>query len=353
MNKLILTLLFCQIFTLNFISAQTAPIEVYEITSGTINDCIFSFKAKGGLPSTSNAEKFKVSAYLTTDNTVKAMVHTPESAMTNGVKVQISIPVSGVYNVLVEDASGTSSIFTADLTTCNATDNVILSVPTQGYVGQGETYCFSISVKNFQNVASFAFSAHWDKNVFQFAGIQNVNPILMDFSLSSNIANINPGQLGVSYLDPMLSNINIADDVTLLEICLTASGTLGACSEISLGASPTLLDFSSATGQIQATTIKSGSICIGAVGVKDILKDKNAFSCFPNPTISNFTLKIADTEYTQNANFQVVDLMGKIVKTGSIIGTQTEISVANFAAGLYEVRLMTVNGFASQKLVVQ
>jgi Secretion system C-terminal sorting domain len=353
MNKLFLVLILCLVFTQQNLSAQTAPIEIVDLIGGSVNDCIFSFRVKGGLPSTSAAEKYKVSAYLSSDNTVRALVHTPNEALSNSVNVQLSAPQSGIYNVIVEDAAGTTSIFTVDMTTCDGTNNVILSAPTQGVIGQGDTYCFPITVKNFKKIAAFAFSIHWNKEYFQFSGIQNVNPGLIDFGLSTNIVNINPGQLGVNYLDPALSNLNLDDDAVLLDICLSASGPLNVCSEVSIGASPTLLDFSSAEGLTYAATNKNGSVCIGIVDVKDVLKAENTFSCFPNPANSNFTLKVAEDKYLQNAQYQVIDLLGKIVKSGVVRDLQTNVSIQDLSVGMYEIRLLTPAGFATQKLIVE
>jgi hypothetical protein len=323
------------------------------LLGGSVNDCIVIFKVKGGMPSTSPSEKYKINAYLSTDNTVKALIHTPSEALTNGASVQISVPKSGTYNIKIEDSAGATSIFTTDMASCDGSNNINLTVPTGAIVGQGETYCFPISVKNFKNIASFAFSIQWNKANFQFSGIQNVNPKLTDFTLINNITNLNPGQLGVSYLDPLLSNFNFDDNESLLEICLSGSAALGACSDITLGASPTLLDFTSADGLTYAATSNNGNICVGIVGVKEILAANAAFSCFPNPTNSNFTLQISDAKYLQNAQYQVVDLLGKSVKTGVIRDMQTNIAVNNLAAGLYEVRLLTPAGFSTQKLVVE
>jgi hypothetical protein len=353
MNKLFLVLILCFCFTQTNLSAQTAPIEITDLIGGTVNDCIVIFKVKGGLPSASPTEKYKISTYLSTDNTIKGLIHTPNEALTNGASVQISVPQSGVYNIKVEDSAGATSIFTTDMATCDGSNNINLTVPSGAIVGQGETYCFPISVKNFKKVASFAFSIHWNKDNFQFSGIQNVNSKLQDFTLNTNITNIEPGQLGVSYLDPLLSNIDFNDDENLLEICLSGSAALGACSDITLGASPTLLDFTSAEGVTYAATSNNGNICVGIVGVKEILADNTAFSCFPNPTNTNFTLQISDAKYLQNAQYQVVDLLGKAVKSGVINDFQTNITVSNLAAGLYEVRLLTPAGFSTQKLIVE
>jgi Secretion system C-terminal sorting domain len=353
MNKLFLVLILCLCFSQTNLSAQTAPIEITDLLGGTVNDCIVIFKVKGGMPSTTPSEKYKINAYLSTDNTVKALIHTPSEALTNGASVQFSVPQSGVYNIKVEDSAGATSIFTADMATCDGSNNINLSVPTGAIVGQGETYCFPITVKNFKKIATFAFSINWNKDNFQFSGIQNVNSKLTDFNLNNNITNLSPGQLGVSYIDALLSNIDFNDNETLLEICLSGSATLGACSDITLGASPTLLDFSSAEGVTYAATSNNGNICVGIVGVKEILAENAAFSCFPNPTNSNFTLQITDAKYLQNAQYQVVDLLGKSVKSGVVRDMHTNIAVNNLAAGLYEVRLLTPAGFSTQKLIVE
>lgn len=85
------------------------------------------------------------------------------------------------------------------------------------------------------------------------------------------------------------------------------------------------------------------SLCTGVneLGVQ-------TFSMYPNPASSNFMFTT-----TENGTLEMFDSNGKLVYAQNVTASQTEVNVAEFAAGTYSVRFTGSNGSVSNgKLVI-
>jgi bacillopeptidase F len=76
-------------------------------------------------------------------------------------------------------------------------------------------------------------------------------------------------------------------------------------------------------------------------------------SIFPNPTQDNITIKLGQTG--QNVQVDIIDLQGRIIKQDEINKNQDQIqlSLASLQTGIYFVRLVSKNGNAIKRIVVQ
>lgn len=83
------------------------------------------------------------------------------------------------------------------------------------------------------------------------------------------------------------------------------------------------------------------------VGIQELSQDA-AFSIYPNP-VNNGTLQIITSKDLTNTPVQIFDAEGRIVLTTKIIGEKTEVTVNQFANGLYMVKIGTsTNKFIKQ-----
>ena len=232
------------------------------------NDCLGRFTVRGGFPQYDKLYGAGDAVYTinitNADNpAIKAIVHTSATNLFHLSSVSFSVPIAGVYDVVIEDGKSCPYSFKINMSACNPADNVILTFP-DDVVPPNSQICVPITVENF-SIFSGAFSVEWDETVLQYDSIQNVNPLI---SASLSPATLNEtltanGLLGVSISNT--SNpvtINIPDGSTLFEICFTAVGQLGDCSGLSVTNIPTGVDMANSTGQNLALSVDTGQICI-------------------------------------------------------------------------------------------
>jgi hypothetical protein len=106
-------------------------------------------------------------------------------------------------------------------------------------------------------------------------------------------------------------------------------------------------------GQMNYTTNTGtgGSACQGVqqpyeiftVTSVDEAKDLNInLSAFPNPTFDNLTLKV-ESASTKNLSYSLFDMNGKLLATQKLEGTETKISMNNYAAATYFIKIIENN----------
>ena len=103
--------------------------------------------------------------------------------------------------------------------------------------------------------------------------------------------------------------------------------------------------FNGAQGNIPISLYLQGKTS-GAISVKDYVKEANAISIYPNPTIGQFAVELS----TDDAEITVTDVQGK-----QIIKTQTTQKITNLKldnSGVYIVCIKTKDGTITRKLIV-
>ncbi len=79
----------------------------------------------------------------------------------------------------------------------------------------------------------------------------------------------------------------------------------------------------------------------------------NDFIIYPNPSFNNFTIKILPFQQ-QNIQVSIYDITGKLLKTKTLISSETQIDTSEWSAGIYNC-VIFVNGYfsRSQKVVLK
>ncbi|MBI9054493.1 MAG: T9SS type A sorting domain-containing protein [Bacteroidales bacterium] len=117
-------------------------------------------------------------------------------------------------------------------------------------------------------------------------------------------------------------------------------------------------------GQIVYSTIigESGSLAQGVQQAYEITvisgfehkKDiKLMCKAYPNPTVDNLILEIANYE-SDNLTYQLVDVNGKLIQTKKITVNETDIYMNNCAVGVYFLKLSSnCNPIKTFKIIKQ
>lgn len=80
-----------------------------------------------------------------------------------------------------------------------------------------------------------------------------------------------------------------------------------------------------------------------------------AFTLFPSPSSTSITLAYNNTTLAKNIRYEIYDLNGRIINTGKLDenSKQTQITIANFQAALYLIRLTDDKDFFETKRFVK
>ena len=73
------------------------------------------------------------------------------------------------------------------------------------------------------------------------------------------------------------------------------------------------------------------------IGV-DVSTIKLSLSAYPNPTTDYLTLEIDDNELGE-LNFELLDVAGKLVQQGQMMGQRTQIALHNLASSTYLLKI--------------
>ena len=84
--------------------------------------------------------------------------------------------------------------------------------------------------------------------------------------------------------------------------------------------------------------------CIGVDEVNNV-----AYTIYPNPTNDLVTITLENIDYT-NASIALMDITGRILSTTTLENANTTISLANYPAGLYLIKVQSGNTFFVEKV---
>lgn len=73
-------------------------------------------------------------------------------------------------------------------------------------------------------------------------------------------------------------------------------------------------------------------------------------SAYPNPTTDFLTLKVENYK-TENLSYQLYDISGKLLENKKIESNETSISMTNLVSATYFLKVVKMQGIASQKAV--
>ncbi len=88
------------------------------------------------------------------------------------------------------------------------------------------------------------------------------------------------------------------------------------------------------------------------VGIKENAIDASLVSIFPNPATNNVSVEIAQA--LQSGNIEVYDVIGQMVYSSKINGfSRVNLNLANYAKGIYNIKVYNGKNFVTKKLIVE
>jgi gliding motility-associated-like protein len=137
---------------------------------------------------------------------------------------------------------------------------------------EGEDFCMDISVNDFTNIVSMQYSMSFDPNELEFQSIQV--PGNLDGLAVSNfgVNDAGNGIITVSWLDPNVSGITLADGTIIFQVCFKTLGSCGTVTNFEFTDSPTVIEITDGDGNIVDFSSDPGIVDIcGAPAIPFIL----------------------------------------------------------------------------------
>jgi hypothetical protein len=191
---------------------------------------------------------------------------------------------------------------------------------------------------------------------FQNTGSAPANKIILKDSIDSDfvIESIKPGYSNHNYVASIDNNNVLSftfNNINLPPMSIYPIGSIGivaysihAKKNLAIGTqfkNSAAIFFDYNAPIITNTTINTIN---NNIGIKEIKSIDNAMSLFPNPTADNYSLKITTEEETTKGVVNVYNLEGSLISENIIVLTKGanlfNYSVANFAAGMYVIRVI-------------
>ncbi|HEV7231117.1 MAG TPA: T9SS type A sorting domain-containing protein, partial [Bacteroidia bacterium] len=90
------------------------------------------------------------------------------------------------------------------------------------------------------------------------------------------------------------------------------------------------------------------SVLCSSLGIEEHLNNSTDMNVFPNPTNGTFTIQ---SNLFESQNLQIFDINGKLVQS-QVFYNETTADLSHLSEGLYAIRLTSIHGIVTKKLVL-
>jgi hypothetical protein len=322
-----------------FATVYLRQIKEFSVSTNYGDDCKGRFRLWGGFPEWDLNETYTVDISLAGNPAVKGLPHNSPAQWKHSTDVVFSVPEPGWYDVTVQDGKSCSSSFLVNMTGCDASDNLFLSLPSV-IAKPGATVCLPMTVKNGRFLGA-SFSLSWDTAVLQFTGTKKVHPLLKNYQIDLLTNQIDSGHLGVAMFDGLFVGAIVPDGETMMEFCFEVAGPIGTSTPVSIDASVVPLTNDSPLGDQGAVSVRAGAVAVKQIVADPPVKHGKA-RLSPNPVSGGSPVFLEwESPDPENLTISVSDPAGRLVsvtRTPVFPGlNRIELSTAGLPAGCYFV----------------
>lgn len=124
-------------------------------------------------------------------------------------------------------------------------------------------------------------------------------------------------------------------------------GVAGCRDQFETACGPSTTGFPDCTGVNMGIIFNDANFDSGgatlSTGIKELLTE---LSVYPNPTEEVLYIDI-----NQKSKYSIIDMFGKVIKTGIAKAGENELNLKNYQAGIYFLKLNNDNGFVIKKVL--
>lgn len=124
---------------------------------------------------------------------------------------------------------------------------------------KGSSLCLDVSVEEFKSIVSIQHSINWDPKVLRFIKVQDFQlPGLTESSFGLTETEL--GKCGISWYDPSVKGISLANGKPIYQICFELTGSSGSESPVRITSDPVMIEVSNAASRILGIPSGKGRI---------------------------------------------------------------------------------------------
>ncbi|MEZ5043158.1 MAG: cohesin domain-containing protein [Saprospiraceae bacterium] len=211
----------------------------------------------------------------------------------------------------------------------------------------GETACVAVTTKNFEAVISFQNTIQWDPSLLSLIEVKDFELGSVGSTFGVSAAQLALGRLPVSWFDPTLNGVTLADDELLYTLCFEVIGSENFA-EIGFGNSPTPLEVTVESDNNFGLAPLPAAAISGGINIGD--SDPSSL------TIEEVCVQSNSCDESGLASITVNVLEGVAPYSYSWTGpgnfSATTANIVAEEAGFYELLVLDQNG-ASAKAVAR
>ena len=306
-----------------FAAVYLTAVEESNVQTGTSNGgCGGSFDIEGGLPEF-DGSNYTITIQSDADPTVFGAV--TNGPVTHGDNVDFTVPEAGSYTITVEDGKSCGATFQVDVASCTA---LTVIIPTVAAL-PGENVCLEITAEDFNQIVSMQFTIEFDDTVLSLTSIQGFNPALTGLGLGN--FNVVGNDIILSYFDPNLSGITLADGTVLFELCFDVIGSLGDFGSVVFTNGPPPPEITDDTGIIGFNGIDGGVVASDNILVVDI--QTTGETC-ANDSDGGFTVTVSNGTAPYDITWEPTG-GGPVQGPGQILVDGGSFTASNQDPGMY------------------
>jgi len=199
-----------------------------------------------------------------------------------------------------------------EITFTGTFDGLTISAEGQN-VTPGEEFCMAFTTQNFVDIQGMSFTITYDPDHLSYEEVTNTNSSMNGFTPGGNFFNPEPGIITVLWTEPTASSVDLADGSVLFEICFTALGADGSCSEVDFDDMPTSIEITDSNEEIVENFLDDDDVCVdddvagqvqASIGNANV--EQGASFCVPL-TVDNFN-NVTDFSFTIEYDETVLEL---------------------------------------------
>ncbi|MCB9265120.1 MAG: gliding motility-associated C-terminal domain-containing protein [Lewinellaceae bacterium] len=163
-------------------------------------------------------------------------------------------------------------------------------------VDADQNFCVPIRVRGFNDIKDMSFTITYNSSELQFSNVGNLSASLPGFTINNSFGTpgngTSAGVITVSWSGS--AGVSLPDNTVLFELCYTAMGQDGNCSDVAFAGTPTAIEFRNSLNEVLPFNGVEGTVCINPafdgflLTVQDKFVEPDEQFCVPI-TVLNFT----------------------------------------------------------------
>ena len=317
----------------------------YTVTGTDNNNC----------SNTANAVVSVISATATATPTIICVGNSSQISVSSGDSYQWSSGSCGTsQECTVSPTTNTTYTVTVIASGCTNIDSVVISVNALpiAFAGNDQTVC---SGNNVTLIATGGSSYSWNNGVSNNVAFAPDSTAIYTVTVTDDN--------NCSNTDDVKITVNIISTPTIMQtgdslVSIAISGNQWYFNNLLIPHDTTQSFIPDQNGNYFVIVTQNGCssdtstiLNVSNVGIADLSSDKTNIHIFPNPITDKFTIEM--NNQNGSYNLEILNAVGQVILNKKIINRVEQIDLSGQSAGVYFVKLQSVNSTITKKIIKQ